>query len=188
MTVFKSKYQMWALIVGLPLLTLYIFPNFFYKKLWVLSAPLFLILAITFSAILVLGLVKRDRHIKTILIFSILAITVTEILKTEIFKSKIILKATLSDELSLIQLTLRKDHSFEMTSFTMFDDTTCRGAYTLHNDKIIFLDKPYDNNFIPDTVTILGDKIILRFDSNGKPITDFATFFSIKQSLLPNGP
>ena len=120
----------------------------------------------------------------TLLIWSILTIAVTEALRSEVFKSEKILEATLNDDLSSLHLTLRKNKSFQMTSVTMFSHETFNGTYNLTNDKIIFLDKPYDNDFIPDTLTIIGDKIILQFDSSGKPRTDFASFFSIHQNKL----
>ena len=70
----------------------------------------------------------------------------------------------------------------------MFSEQNFKGNYNLVYNKIIFLDKPYDNNFIPDTVTIYNDKIILGFDKESKPITDFATYFDITQNELKNSP
>ena len=102
------------------------------------------------------------------------------------FKSKKILEATLMDDLSAIHLTLRADKKFEMVSSNMFSEKVYKGNYQIVDNKIIFKDKRYDNDFIPDTVTIIGDKIIIRFDESGKPITDFATYFDIKRNEIKN--
>ena len=66
----------------------------------------------------------------------------------------------------------------------MFGETSHKGEYKLDKNKIIFLDKPYDNDFIPDTITIIGDKLIMRHNSTGDPMTDFATYFLISQNNL----
>ncbi|HTG66334.1 MAG TPA: hypothetical protein VL859_08170 [Flavobacterium sp.] len=108
----------------------------------------------------------------------------SELVDSEIFKSKKILEAILIDDQSAIRLTLRADKKFEMVSSNLFSEKIYKGNYQLIDDKIIFKDKRYDNNFIPDTVSIIGDKIIIRFDKSGNPITDFATYFDIKRNEI----
>lgn len=88
------------------------------------------------------------------------------------------------DDLSAIHLTLREDNSFEVVSSTVFTEQIFKGKYQLLGDKIIFEDRPYDNDFIPDTLIIIGDKIVFKFDKNGKPITDFASYFDIKRNKI----
>ena len=88
------------------------------------------------------------------------------------------------DDLSAIHLTLRADKKFEMVSSNMFNEDVYKGNYHIIDNKIIFEDKRYSNDFIPDTLTIIDDKIILRFDLNGKPVTDFATYFDIKKNKI----
>jgi hypothetical protein len=88
----------------------------------------------------------------------------------------------------VINLTLRKNNTFEVSIATIFSEHNFKGKYKLINDKIIFLDKPYDNNFIPDTVSISNDKIILKFDKDNNPVTDFATYFNITKNILKNSP
>lgn len=131
-----------------------------------------------------IAILKRDKSVIPILIFIILTILVTEIFKSEIFKSQKVLVAVLNDDLCKTYLTLRKNNTFEIDAVTIFSDQKFKGKYKLINDKIIFLDKPYDNDFIPDTMTILKDKIILRFKNNGEPVIDFATYFDIEQNNL----
>ena len=106
--------------------------------------------------------------------------------KTEWLKSKPVLKARLIDDLSSISLVLRKDNSFEIIPVTWmgaFEEFT--GQYQIMGNKIIFLDEPYDNNFIPDTVDIYKDKIILNGDIT-EPDTSFARYFEIHLNLLDN--
>ena len=90
------------------------------------------------------------------------------------------------DDLSVINLTLRRNNTFEVSVATIFSSQNFNGKYKLIDDKIIFLDKPYDNEFIPDTLTIDKDKIILKFDKDMKPVTDFATYFDINLNKLKN--
>jgi hypothetical protein len=144
------------------------------------------LLGVVFIVIFVVGLVKKDRKVIPILIAVVVVISATEILKSETFKSPKVLQATLHDDRSVINLTLRKNSTFEVSVATIFSSQNFDGKYKILNDKIIFLDKPYDNDFIPDTLTIRNDKIILRFDKNNKPITDFATYFDITQNQLKN--
>ncbi len=71
--------------------------------------------------------------------------------------------------------------------FTLiFSSQSFNGKYKLENDKIIFLDKHFDNDFIPDTIKILKDKIFLKFDKDNKPIPEFATYFTITNNRIQN--
>jgi len=186
MTAFKSKFQKWAVIFGLLFSLSYLFQDFLWEKMWVWSFLLMVLFAVIFIIIFFVGLIKKDKRVIPILIGVSVVIAVTEISKSEIFKSEKILQATLHDDLSVINLTLRKNNTFEVSSATIFNDQNFKGKYKLLNDKIIFLDKPYDNNFIPDTVTINTNKIILRFDQDNQPVTDFATYFDITENHLQN--
>lgn len=132
----------------------------------------------------ILALFKKDNKVIPVLLAVVAIIGVIELLKSETFKSPKVLDATLHDDRSVINLTLRKNNTFEVSVATIFSSRDFNGKYKLINDKIIFLDKPYDNDFIPDTLTIRNDKIILRFDKNNEPITDFATYFDITQNQL----
>ena len=148
------------------------------------SFLLMILLGVVFIVIFVVALFKKDKKVIPILLVVVVVICATEILKSETFKSPKVLQATLHDDRSAINLTLRKNNTFEVSVATIFSNQNFNGKYKIINDKIIFLDKPYDNDFIPDTLTIRNDKIILRFDKNNKPITDFATYFDITQNQL----
>ena len=103
---------------------------------------------------------------------------------SEFYKSPIVLSAILDDDRSYLELRLRKNNTFEMISNYMFGEDIYEGEYKLSGNKIIFLQKPYDNDFIPDTVYIIQDKIVLRFYENGEPVTGFSADFDIKINKL----
>jgi hypothetical protein len=184
MTIFKSKFQKWTVIFGLLFLLSYLLQDLLWEKLWVWSFLLMILLAVIFIVIFVVGLIKKDRKVIPILIAAVVVICTTELLKSETFKSPKLLQATLHDDRSVINLTLRKNKTFEVSVATIFSNQNFDGKYKIMDDKIIFLDKPYNNDFIPDTLTIRNDKIILRFDKSNNPITDFATYFDITQNQL----
>ncbi len=184
MTVFKSKYQKWLTVLGILFLILYLLKDILYEKIWVLSFLLMVLFAIGFVILLISGIIKKEKSIIPIPMVIILIVSITEILKSEIFKSEKVLVAVLIDDRSEINMTLRKNNNFVIESVAIFSKEMFKGKYKISNNKIIFLDKPYDNNLIPDTVTIIKDKIILEFNRKGEPVTDFATYFEIKQNHL----
>ena len=104
--------------------------------------------------------------------------------QAEILKRKPVLKARLIDDLSSLDLTLMEDNTFELIPVTwMGAFEKFEGKYDLLENRIIFLDKPYDKGFIPDTVDIYEDKIIMNGDIS-KPDTSFANYFIIEFNLI----
>ena len=122
------------------------------------------------------------------LILVLIIVAIDEAINTEVFKSETVLEAVLDDDRSAIQLVLRADSTFEIRTNTIFSNEEFEGRYKLLGKQIIFLDKPYDSGFIPDTVSIVKDKVILQFEKGGEPIVDFATYFTIKQNHLKGRP
>ena len=188
MTVFNSRYNIWIIAIGLPVLILYLFQDPLYNRFWIFPFFLLILLGLVFFTIIIVGLVKRYRSAQAILILTILTVIVAETFKSELLKSDKVLEATLKDDRSALHLTLRKNNTFQMTSVTMFSNKDFNGKYKLNSNKIIFLDKPYDNDFVPDTLSIINNKLILRFTDKGEPNTDFASFFSINLNKLKNSP
>lgn len=90
-------------------------------------------------------------------LFVFMIVGVDQLLKSEILKDKIILSAILNDDRSSIKVILRKNEKFEIVSSYMLGENKFEGNYKLIDNKIIFLDKHYDNDFIPDTVYIVKD-------------------------------
>jgi hypothetical protein len=137
---------------------------------------------------------KKKNHLLTIIsnnkirfFFSLLIISIiliSTLLLPENFKSKKILEAFLDDDRSAVHLILRDNDEFEVISSGMFDETTYSGKFELLENKIIFKNRHFDNKFIPDTLTIIGDTIYFRFDEKGKPIAEYSNYFNVKFNNL----
>ncbi len=109
--------------------------------------------------------------------------------ETEMFKSRIVLKAFLVDDVSALELILRKNHKFELLPESYLGRSeSINGNYIIEGNKIIFLNNPFEDKLIPDTVYIVNNKIILRFDYAGKPDTTFANYFRIDTFERNIGP
>lgn len=90
--------------------------------------------------------------------------------QSELFKSRRILTAVLKDDLYRYILVLREKGKCEIESFGIFGFyETFSGRYIIKEDKLIFQKKPYDNDFIPDTLLIdkKQNAIFLSKDKNG---------------------
>jgi hypothetical protein len=180
----KLKIHLFTLLAGTLFLLSYFLSDFLWEKIWIFYLIPLVFLGFSFLGCFVMAILNKNRtgiFIGAIIIGTVLC---SELINSEIFKSKKTLEATLIDDQSAINLTLRADKKFEMVSSNMFSEKVYKGNYQLIDDKIIFKNKRYDNDFIPDTVSIIGDKIIIRFDKNGKPITDFARYFDIKRNEI----
>ena len=188
MTHRKTKYDLLTLVAGSLFLTSYFIKYFLWEKIWLFSVIPLVLFGITFVGLFILTITTKNRNGILIGLVIFGAIFVSELVTSEIFKSRKLLEATLMDDLTAIHLTLRADNSFEVVSSNMFSEDIYKGTYLLENNKIIFKDKRYSNNFIPDTLTIIGDKIIVHFDKKGSPITDFPTYFDIKENEIKNVP
>ena len=180
----NTKYHLFTLGTGTLFLITYFLQDYLWEKIWLFSVIPLLLFVIAFFVFFVLSITNKNRKGILIGIFILGIISISELINSEVFRSKKILEATLMDDLSAIHLTLRADKKFEMVSSNMFNEDVYKGNYHIIDNKIIFEDKRYSNDFIPDTLTIIDDKIILRFDVNGKPVTDFATYFDIKKNKI----
>ena len=100
------------------------------------------------------------------------------------------MKAVLVDDLSSLELKLRNNNTFELVSISYLGSSEkFTGKYTIDDNKIIFINRPTDNGFIPDTVYIIENKIIIKFNTAGEPDTSFANYFRIdKNELKKNVP
>ena len=184
----SRKYLYFVLFSGLALFLIYFLTDYFYEKLWIFYlSPLFIV-GLCFLVFFILTIIKKNKIGILIGAIVLSTIFISEVLKSELFKSKKVLEAILIDDLSAIRLTLRENKTFEVVSSSVFTEEKFFGSYEILNEKIIFKNKIYSNGFIPDTVSIIGDKIVIRFDDDGNPITDFATFFQIEKNLLKNAP
>ncbi len=184
----KNKYNIWTLISGILLTIIYFLTDYIFEIFWIFYLIPLLLAGLIFLVFFIITIIKKNRTGIRIGIVILGIILGSEIASSELFKSEKILEATLMDDLSAIHLTLRENNKFEVIASTVFTEQIFKGTYQLHKNKIIFNDPPYDNDFIPDTVTIIGDKIILSFYEDGKPKTQFATYFDIKKNRIKTYP
>lgn len=180
----EQKLNKLTLIFGLLFLAIYFLDDYMLGKLWIFYFLPLIIFGVTFLILFVLSITEKKKYGITVGIVITTTVILFELFSFELFKGKKIFEATLMDDLSAIHLTLRDDNKFEVVSSTLFSDQTFRGDFKFINNKIIFKDQHYDNDFLPDTLIIIGDKVIFRFDSKGNPTTDFATYFDIKRNEL----
>lgn len=116
---------------------------------------------------------------KTNLIFALIIILFSSC------KYPVVMRAKLMDDLSAIDLILYKNNEFKVWAHNPFGTTSKKnGKYRIEENKIIFLDKPYINDFIPDTVFIIDNKVIIEFKNDSIPNIDFARYFDIKTNRI----
>jgi hypothetical protein len=177
-----------TIIVGFLAILSSLFIDYLFSVLSIFYLTPAIYFGIAFIVLYIIAISRKS--IKTIysgmIILGILSLTI--LMNSEFIKSKKLLEAKLMDDLSAIDLILREDNSFEVISSSPFTEKKYIGKYIIQKNKIIFLNTPFANDFIPDTVTIIENKIILRFDNEGIPNTDFANYFDIKINKLKNAP
>lgn len=177
----KSKFSTYDIIAILSAVGLigWLITDFFGGMIiWLFSYGLIIIpviLLYTFSVFdTIISLIRKGKRASKIkltahgiVLFSIL---VFNLYHSEVFKSKPIMTAILKDDLYYYRLVFRKDKTVEnqINGFMGFSQTMY-GKYNIENDLIIFDPKPYDNDFIPDTMLI--DKkqnlLFIEKDKNG---------------------
>jgi len=85
----------------------------------------------------------------------ILTIIGINLFQSDLFKSKRILTATLKDDQFLYTLVFRENGNCENEISGIFGfQEVYHGKYRFRGDTNIFQKKPYDNDFIPDTLLI----------------------------------
>lgn len=158
---------------------------------WIII-PMVIVYVITFLISLVkimqIG-IKPNRILFYTHTFGLLTIIGFNLYQSELLKSRILLDATLVDDLSSINLVLRENGQFETTSNGMFGFTEkISGKYKKNNDTIIFLDKPYSNDYIPDKVIVdkQDSAIYFKRNFNGEISKEktFVNYFRIDRNEL----
>ncbi len=167
-----------ATVSGVALVVITFFEAYFFDS-WLISIPVFLSLAILFLTLSITGMWKRQSYYVQLFIIVSLLVLAGNLYDQELFKSPRILKANLNDDLSRLTLVLRQNNTFELSAQDLFSKQVYSGKYVRNRDQIIFLNRPYDNDFIPDTVYKVNDKIILSF-IDGIRDTSFASYFQIE--------
>jgi hypothetical protein len=145
---------------------------------WIIIIPIVILYIITLIGTIIKiskSGIKANKFIFGAHVIFIIFVLTTNLIESEIFKSKILLSGTLKDDLFYYTLIFREDGTCEnnINGFMGFEDKYL-GKYKMAGDTIIFIVKPYDNDFIPDT--LLLDKkqnaIFLNKNKNGKFSTD----------------
>ena len=138
---------------------------------WII-VPMIIIYAIT-ALITLIKIIKNGIQLNRLLFYThtlgLLMIIGFNLYQSELLKSRILLNATLVDDLNSINLILRENGKFEMTSYGMFGYTDrISGKFLKHNDTIIFLNRPYSNDFISNKVLIDKQDSAVYFKKNSK--------------------
>lgn len=111
--------------------------------------------------------------------FVLLAIILSNFLQSEILKSKRVMTATLKDDQFHYTLVFRKNGSCENEISGIFGyHNVYHGKYQFYGDTIVFTKKPYDNNFIPDTLLIDKEEKAIFINRNKK-----GKFYTTKEWL-----
>lgn len=174
-----SAYDIIAIISAVGLIGWIITDFFGGMVIWLISYGLIvipIILLYTFSIFdtiisLIRKGIKTSKIKLTAHVIVLFSIFVFNLYHSEVFKSEPIMTAVLKDDLYHYRLIFRKNNTVEnqINGFMGFSQTIS-GKYKIENDLIIFNPKPYDNDFIPDTLLI--DKkqnlIFMEKDKNGK--------------------
>lgn len=125
---------------------------------WFVFLPIILLYIGSFfeSAVTVIRDGKKRNEIKLYSHLSVIGVILLfNLYHSEVFKAKSILTATLKDDLYHYTLIFRENGKVENHASGIFGYTeTFEGDYFIVGDTIIFTKKPYDNNFIPDTLLL----------------------------------
>ena len=172
-----SKTEIVAIISGIGILS-WILTHFYGGMiLWFVSYPIvgiIIFLLYIFSLIdsLISIINKKKSKIKlTVHSFIITTILIINLFESELFKSDRIMSAVLYDDLFHYRLIFRENGSVENEAGGAFGySETYYGKYKIVDDLIIFSKKPYDNDFIPDTLLLDKNQsaLFIEKDSEGK--------------------
>ncbi len=151
--------------------------------------PLIIIYAITFLTtcirILING-IKSNKIVFYVHMIGLISILSFSIYNSELLKSRILLDATLIDDLSSINIILRENGTYESIASGMLgysDKDT--GKYLKKNDTIIFLNRSESDNFIPENAIIDLKDSAVYYERNSigqfKKVKTFANYYKINK-------
>ncbi len=101
------------------------------------------------------GINYTNKIRTTVHIIVIVLIVAFNLYHSEIFRSDKVMTAILKDDLFHYRLVFRKNGKVENRVYGFLGySKTYHGKYLMEDNLIIFTQKPYDNNFIPDTLFI----------------------------------
>ncbi|MBC3757436.1 hypothetical protein H7U19_03400 [Hyunsoonleella sp. SJ7] len=145
-----------------------------FLQYWYIVLPILILYIISLIRTLILVVCRGLKTTKFLIIshsIFLIFLIVISLIESDTFKSERVMTAILKDDLFHYTLILREDGTCEnnVNGFLGFKEQFS-GTYKIDGDTIIFTQKPYDNNFIPDT--LLLDKkqnaIFINRDKEGK--------------------
>ncbi|MDR1092059.1 MAG: hypothetical protein LBL79_13365 [Prevotella sp.] len=170
---------------------------FFYSYLLTISAIPLLLACLSLMIITVISVKKEgfakneiDIAIHSLVIIAVLLFYNVDVKKyVEVYKEskkpKRVITANYKDDLFYYTLIFREngDCEHEINGFLGYQEVI-KGKYYFKGDTIIFTKKPYNNDFIPDTILIdkEEEKILLQRDSLGNFNKKYDSF-----NIIENG-
>lgn len=152
-----------------------------YNSLFFFQPILLLLLGGTFLALIIWALLRKRRD-RRWLITTVAFAVITPLVffyNPEWLRSETILRARLIDDLNQLDLRIRKDGSCTTEAVGVLGFSwEFHGRCEVDGSTVIFHEPPYDADIFSERATIIGDKLILRYQ-DGEPVTSFATYFEI---------
>lgn len=154
-----------------------------YKRIGILSALVYVVLFLGFIVTLIYSIRLKIKRIICLNILLIVFLIVGPIFpKIMLFQPETILEANLNQERSGWGIVLYENNKFLVRSSNLGGFEDFEGDYSILDDKIIFHSKTCDNSFIPDTIRIWKDHIILN-NKSSVPDTTYSHFRIYKNEL-----
>jgi len=112
-------------------------------------------------------------------ILTVFSLSLIMLFTSGIIHPKILIQGYLDGDIGGTEITLYKNGNFKNTAINLFSNDVSRGKYELHGDTIVFNDKPYSNDLIPDEILLSDDRTKLYFikKKNGEFIMSDTTFY-----------
>ena len=161
--------------------------------IWLISygliiIPIIILYVISFFDTLISSINQGIKQNKVKVIFHglvLFSIILTNLYQSELLKPKKVLTAILKDDQFHYTLILREKGNCETEVSGIFGfDEVFNGKYDFYGDTVVFTKKPYDNNFIPDTLLLdrKAKAIFIKKDMTGKFNTtkEFLNHFEIQ--------
>lgn len=169
------------IVVGIGFNLTHLFGRELYRILFLLAPLLLLLLGGTFLAFMVWAVVRKRHERHWLIALFVFALITPLILfyDPEWLRAKTVFRAQLVDDLSLLDLRIRKDGTCTTDAFGMMGFSwVFHGKCELNGQRVIFHDPPYDSDLFPPVAPIIENKLILRFKDE-QPDTSFAAYFEI---------
>lgn len=155
---------------------LLIFTEIIYKRIGIVSAFVYIVLFLGFIVTLIYSIrLKMKRIIFLNIMLIVFLIIGPTIPRITFFQPKTVLEASLQQERSGWCIVLFENNKFLVRSSNLGGFEDFEGYYSILNNKIIFHSKTCDNSFIPDTIRIWKNYLILD-NKSSIPDTTYSNF------------